>query len=99
MLALLISNIDETPSSQINAFVYDGCRSVQRESFPGLLWVLHVESVNIEVKIIKATDLKHKATVNDNQSRMQFANWDIWQSRPRLFEEVKAIAVSVTDGH
>lgn len=66
---------------------------VQRDGFPGLIWMLHVESVDIEIKVIKSADMEHEATIHDNKSWMQFADWQIRQPFILLLVYVKAIAI------
>ena len=72
---------------------------VERKRSPWPIWIFHVEAVNIKVEIIKATDLENEATVDDHQSWMQLADWEVWQLAPIVSSDVKAIAFCITDRH
>ena len=76
-----------------------GHLSGQIVGLPGLLGLLHVQSVNLEVEIVEPSNLEHEATVDNDERRMQFANWHVGQRLPSTIEDVVAEAVLLADGH
>ena len=73
--------------------------SGQIVGLPGLVRLLHVQSVNLEVEIVEPPDLEYEATVDDDQRRMQFTDGYIRQLFPRAIEDVVAVAVLLADRH
>ena len=60
-----------SPLEKLSRFAEDqlidyGHFSGQIVSLPGLVGLLHVQSVNLEVEIVEPPDLEHEATVDDD---------------------------------
>ena len=59
--------------------------------------MLHVQSINIVVPIIEATNLEDISTINNDESWVQFANRNVWQLLPRIIIDLKAPAVMISN--
>ena len=61
--------------------------------------MLHVESVDIKIKVIKSANMEHEATIHNNQSWMQFTDRQIRQPFILFLVHVKAIAILASQRH
>ncbi len=64
VLAKQISLFNGLTRMHVDALIDDRHCEIQRERLPGVLRVLHIQSVNIEVKVVETTQLKHKAAID-----------------------------------
>ena len=95
ILVLKCSRFQEIAGAKVSIMVNYWLLKIKRQCLPGFVRLAHIKLVNIEVKVVEATNLIDETIANDYQSWMYLADGNIRELPPRIRVDIELSLIHI----